>query len=65
MAEKLKTFTQLKAELDEVMEELRRDDADIDSAMKSYERGMELVALLETQLKTAENNITKLKAKFD
>lgn len=65
MAEKAKTFIQLRSELDTILEELQRDDADIDVAMKSYERGMELVALLEAQLKLAENKVTKLKSKFD
>ena len=61
----VKTFAELKAELDEVLDSLQADNADIDEALKSYERGMELVGLLEAQLKQAENKVTKLKKKFD
>ena len=60
-----KSFTELKAELDEVLESLQAEDADIDQALKSYERGMELAGLLEAQLKSAENKVIKLKKKFD
>lgn len=62
---KEKSFAELKAELEEVLDALQRDDAEIDDALKSYERGMELVGLLEAQLKQAENKVTKLKKKFD
>lgn len=59
------TYLGLKQELDEVLDSLQREDIDIDEAMKAYERGMELVTLLEAQLKLAENKIVKLKTKFD
>lgn len=59
------TYTELKLELDEVLNALQQDDISVDDALKAYERGMELVGLLETQLKLAENKITKLKKKFD
>ena len=60
-----KSYTELKHELDEVLDSLQSDDIDVDDALRSYERGMELVKLLEAKLKTAENKITKLKQKFD
>lgn len=59
------TYAELKQELDTVLDTLQSDDLSVDDALKSYERGMELVKELETTLKEAENKITKLKAKFD
>ncbi len=59
------SYAELKNELDKVLDSLQRDDIDVDDALKSYERGMELVGLLEARLKTAENKIIKLKQKFD
>ena len=60
-----KSFNELKAELEEVLDSLQREDGDIDEAIKSYEQGMQLIGLLEQHLKTAENKITKLKKKFE
>ncbi len=59
------TYQELKTELDGVMAELQRDDLDVDTALKHYERGLELVAALETYLKTAETKVKKLKTAFD
>lgn len=58
-------YEQLQAELDTIMAELQRDDLDVDQALQHYQRGLELVRQLETYLKTAENKVTELKAKFD
>lgn len=65
MAKAEPTYSELKQQLDIVLESLRQDDIDVDDALKAYEQGMELVGLLEAKLKTAENKITKLKQKFD
>ena len=46
------------------MLELQREDLDVDAALKYYERGLELVRQLEQYLKTAENRVVQLKAKF-
>lgn len=59
------SYAELKQELDSVLDSLQRNDIDVDDALKSYERGMELIGLLEAKLKSAENKITKLKQKFD
>jgi exodeoxyribonuclease VII small subunit len=48
-----------------VLGELQRDDLGVDAALKHYQRGLELVQQLEAYLKTAENKVTELKAKFD
>ncbi len=65
MAKPEKSYRELKEELDTVLETLQRDDIDVDDALKAYEQGMSLVKELESQLKSAENKVTKLKAKFD
>jgi len=51
----------LSQELESIVTELQRDDLDIDDALKQYKRGQEIVALLESYLKTAENTVTELK----
>lgn len=65
MANKKKSYTTLKAELDRIVNVLQQDDVSVDEAMKNYEQGMEIVKQLEVTLKDAENKIIKLKAKFD
>ena len=51
-------------ELNDILLELQAEDLDIDTAVKQYERGLELIKELETYLKSAENTVSKLKAKF-
>ncbi|HTB48916.1 MAG TPA: exodeoxyribonuclease VII small subunit [Verrucomicrobiae bacterium] len=58
------TYEALKTELDTVMAELQREDLDVDTALQQYQRGLELVQQLEAYLKTAENKVRELKAKF-
>lgn len=58
-------YETLKTELDEVLESLQRDDLGVDKALEYYQRGLELTQQLETYLKTTENKINELKAKFD
>jgi exodeoxyribonuclease VII small subunit len=59
------TYEELNRELEAVLADLQREDLDVDEALARYERGLELVKKLETYLKTAENKVQKLKAKFD
>jgi len=58
------SYEALKSELDQVMAELQREELDIDTALKHYQRGLELVKQLEAYLKTAENTVKELKASF-
>lgn len=60
-----KTYAELKAELDELLELLQSEDIDVDEAVERYQRGTELVKLLEAKLKQAKNKVTKLKVNFD
>jgi exodeoxyribonuclease VII small subunit len=57
-------YQALSSELESIVLNLQQDSLDIDEAVKRYERGLELVAVLEAYLKTAENKVTKLKAQF-
>lgn len=58
-------YEELKSELDDIMLALQQEDLDVDKAIEYYQRGLELVQSLEKYLKTAENRITELKAKFN
>ncbi len=64
MTTKKLTYSELKTELDKLLESLQQEDIGVDEALKTYERGMELIKELEATLNEAENKITKVKAKF-
>lgn len=57
-------YEELKAELDTIALELQNGDLDVDQTLAKYQRGLELIKQLQTQLKDAENTITKLQATF-
>ena len=59
---KQQSYKQLSDELGKVMEELEQGDLDIDQAVVSYERGLQIVRELEAHLKEAENKVIELKA---
>lgn len=58
-------YQALQTELDNVMSELKREDLDVDTALKHYQRGLELAERLQKYLETAENKVTELKARFN
>lgn len=59
-----KSYQELKDELDNVMLALQRDDIGVDQALELYEHGLALLNSLEKHLKTAENKVHELQAKF-
>ncbi|HVI60762.1 MAG TPA: exodeoxyribonuclease VII small subunit [Candidatus Saccharimonadales bacterium] len=59
------TYEQLNNELEAILADLQREDLDVDEALRCYQRGLEVSRQLETYLKTAENKVRQLKAKFD
>ena len=59
------SYESLQTELDAVMAALQQEDLDVDKALEYYKRGLELVKELEQYLKTAENSVKELKAKFE
>jgi exodeoxyribonuclease VII small subunit len=58
-------YQALKNELESVMAKLQDEDLDVDEALSLYQRGLELVKQLDNYLKTAENTVNELKARFD
>lgn len=55
-------YQDLSQELDTIIAALQQDDTDIDTALKQYQRGLELTKELETYLQDATNTITELRA---
>jgi exodeoxyribonuclease VII small subunit len=64
MATKKTDYQTLNKELEAVLQKLQGGELTIDEALPAYERGVELVALLEKQLTTAQNRVTELQAKL-
>jgi len=54
-------YQAMRAELDEIVEQLQEGTLDIDEATKQYERATQLIKQLEDYLKVAENKISKVK----
>lgn len=57
-------YRALNEELESILDKLQTGELDIDQALLSYERGMEVLKELENYLKTAENQVIKLKKQF-
>ena len=52
------------SELEEIVEWFTSDEADLDSSVEKFERGMELAHNLQSRLKEAEVKITEIKQAF-
>ncbi len=59
------TYEELNNELAIILADLQREDLDVDQALERYQRGLKITKQLEGHLKTAENKVRQLKAKFD
>lgn len=59
-----KSYQDLETELQEIIAWFESDNFDVDEAVQKYQRGQELLKELELYLKTAENTVSELKAKF-
>lgn len=59
------SYADLEAELREIIVWFEGETFDVDEAVAKYRRGLELVQQLEAYLKTAENKVTELQAKFN
>ena len=55
------TYQQMRSELEEIITAMESTTVDIDDASRLYDRGMELIASLEKYLKTAKNQVKKVK----
>lgn len=47
-----------------MLAKLQSAELDIDESLKCYERGMTIIGQLEAYLRTAENNVAKIKRRF-
>ncbi len=56
-----KTYRELQAQLDDVLEHMQSAELDIDKALELYKKGQELVKQLEEYLQNAKNEIEHLK----
>lgn len=63
MAKSTPSYHDLQQELDAILSELQGEKLDVDQTLAKYKRGLEIIALLESQLQKAENTITELQAK--
>lgn len=58
-----KSYSKLKAELDEIIKWFEGDEIDIDKAIDKYEEAIVIVKDIDKYLKEAENRLTDLKPK--
>ncbi len=54
------SYSDMRLELDEILDELQAGNLDVEAAATLYERGLELIKQLENYLESAENKIQKL-----
>lgn len=58
-------YQALQQELDQLLADLRGGQLSIDQALKAYERGMVIIKEMENYLTNTQNEVAKLKARFD
>lgn len=64
-AKQPRTYQQMAEELARLVDWFESDQVNLDEAVAKYEQAMELLAQMEAYLKTAENKVKKIAAKFD
>lgn len=65
MAKQGKTYQQLSEELAQIMAWFESEQVDLDEALGKYQQAMDLIKQMEDYLKTAENKVKKIAAKFE
>lgn len=65
VADKPKSYRKMNEELAELLAWFEGEEVDLDQAVVKYEQAMRLLADMEAYLKTAENKIKKISAKFE
>lgn len=65
VADKAKSYRKMNEELAELLAWFEGEEVDLDQAVVKYEQAMRLLADMEAYLKTAENKIKKISAKFE
>ena len=64
-AKKIPTFAKAFSELEELTQWFETQDVDLDEGLKKFERGLELAAVCKKKLSEVENNVERLKDKFN
>lgn len=64
-SKKPKTYQQMADELNGLIDWFESDDVNLDDAVDKYEEAMMLLEQMENYLKSAENKVNKIAAKFD
>lgn len=59
-----KSYRQYSDQLAELLAWFESEDLDLDQATVKYEQALELITKMEKHLKTAENSVRKVSAKF-
>ncbi len=59
-----RNYQTLKTELDTILQQLQREDLDVDQALEHYQKGLELIKELESYLQATDNKLKELKATF-
>ena len=57
------SYSQMLAELQEIIDWFESDDVDLDAAVEKYQQANDLIDQLEKYLKTAENKVRKVAGK--
>lgn len=60
MAKGKPDYAAMSAELDAILLTMQQDTLDVDTALELYQKGLKLVASLETYLKQTENTVHTL-----
>lgn len=60
-----RNYKQMADELARLVEWFESDSVNLDEAVEKYQQAMELLKQMETYLKTADNKVKKITAKFD
>lgn len=60
-----KTYEQMSRELVELMAWFESEQVNLDEAVNKYQQAMSLLGEMEAYLKTAENKVRKIAAKFE
>lgn len=58
-------YQKLSSELEDLTVSMQSSEIDIDKAAEAYERGLQIIDLLEAHLKYTQNKVNKLKVSFD
>ncbi len=62
---KTRTYQQMAEELQTLIDWFESDEVNLDEAIIKYDQAMSLLANMEDYLKTAQNKIKKISARFD